>query len=424
MPAEPSTQSGHFDGRDSVTAQPQAVWIGIDIGKTHHQAAAIDNTGRQLWSVRVHNDQHSIERLLDKARTTDGSPVIRWAVDLTSPESALLLAVLVAADQTVTYVPGRVVNRMTGAFPGEGKTDAKDAVVIAETARLRRDLTTITTPDDVVAELGLLTAYRADLMGEWVSRINRLRALLLRIFPELERAFDYTTRTGLALLTRYCTPAAIRTAGTDEIGTHLRELGVRRPTIPGMVTKALAAAEAQTVAVQAESTTEQLVTRLACQLLDLDQEIKALDKQITERFRSHHQAHIIESVPGIGARLGAEFLAITAGDLAAFGTAAKLAAYAGLAPVPNDSGTRTGILHRPKRYHRRLRHVLFMAAFSSAQREGPSREFYQRKRAEHQRHVQATIALARRLVDVLWALLRDQREWRPSGPLGVASVAA
>lgn len=424
MPAEPSTQSGHFDGRDSVTAQPQAVWIGIDIGKTHHQAAAIDNTGRQLWSVRVHNDQHSIERLLDKARTTDGSPVIRWAVDLTSPESALLLAVLVAADQTVTYVPGRVVNRMTGAFPGEGKTDAKDAVVIAETARLRRDLTTITTPDDVVAELGLLTAYRADLMGEWVSRINRLRALLLRIFPELERAFDYTTRTGLALLTRYCTPAAIRTAGTDEIGTHLRELGVRRPTIPGMVTKALAAAEAQTVAVQAESTTEQLVIRLAEQLLDLDHEIKALDKQIVERLRSHHQAHIIESVPGIGARLGAELLAITAGDLAAFGTAAKLAAYAGLAPVPNDSGTRTGILHRPKRYHRRLRHVLFMAAFSSAQREGPSREFYQRKRAEHQRHVQATIALARRLVDVLWALLRDQREWRPSGPLGVASVAA
>lgn len=55
-----------------------------------------------------------------------------------------------------------------------------------------------------------------------------------------------------------------------------------------MVTKALAAAEAQTVAVQAESTTEQLVIRLAEQLLDLDHEIKALDKQIVERFRSHH----------------------------------------------------------------------------------------------------------------------------------------
>ncbi|MBX5334236.1 transposase [Rhodococcus fascians] len=108
-----------------MTAQPEPVWIGIDIGKTNHHAAAIDNFGRQLRSVRVHIDQQSIERLLVKAHTTDGSPETRWAVDLTSPESALLLAVLVAADQTVTYVPGRVVNRMTGASPVKAKLTPK-----------------------------------------------------------------------------------------------------------------------------------------------------------------------------------------------------------------------------------------------------------------------------------------------------------
>ncbi|MBY4040426.1 transposase [Rhodococcus fascians] len=108
-----------------MTAQLEPVWIGIDIGKTHHHATAIDNIGRQLWSIRVHIDQHSIERLLVKAHTTDGSPERRWAVDPTSPESALLLAVLVAADQTVTYVPGRVVNRMTGAAPVKAKPTPK-----------------------------------------------------------------------------------------------------------------------------------------------------------------------------------------------------------------------------------------------------------------------------------------------------------
>ena len=59
----------------------------------------------------------------------------------------------------------------------------------------------------------------------------------------------------------------------------------------------------------------------------------------------------------MGPVLGAEFLAITAGDLDAFGSPARLATYAGLAPVPNDSGRRSGVLHRPRRYHRRLRHV-------------------------------------------------------------------
>jgi hypothetical protein len=41
--------------------------------------------------------------------------------------------------------------------------------------------------------------------------------------------------------------------------------------------------------------------------------------------------------------------------------------------------------------------------------DGPSRSFYQHKRSEKQRHTKAMIALARRLVDVLWALLRDNR---------------
>ncbi len=59
---------------------------------------------------------------------------------MTAPESALLRGVLHAHRQQLRYVPGRVVHSMTGAFAGEGKTDARDAVVIAQTARLRRDL--------------------------------------------------------------------------------------------------------------------------------------------------------------------------------------------------------------------------------------------------------------------------------------------
>ncbi len=80
--------------------------------------------------------------------------------------------------------------------------------------------------------------------------------------------------------------------------------------------------------------------------------------------------------------LGAEFIAITAGDLTAFGSAARLAIYAGLAPVPDDSGKRKGVLHRPRRYHRQLRHIFYMAAFSSLKADGPSRQSYARKRSE------------------------------------------
>ncbi|HEV7828660.1 MAG TPA: IS110 family transposase [Pseudonocardiaceae bacterium] len=392
----------------------EVAWIGVDVGKVSHHVTAIDAEGTVLWSGQVVNDQAAIEKVIQK--TARLARYTRWAVDLTSSEAALLLALLVSTGQQVVYVPGRVVHRMTGAFGGEGKTDARDAKVIAETARMRRDLTEITTPDELVVELSLLTGHRADLMAEWVRGVNRLRDLLTRVFPALERALDYTTRIALILVTEYCTPSSIRQAGEQGLSEHLRVQRAHRASIPATVGKALAAAAAQTVALPGESTTAVLVSGLAARLLELDREIKDLDKLLANRFRAHPQAKIIESMPGMGPTLGAEFLAITGGDLAAFGTPARLATYAGLAPVPNDSGRRTGVLHRPQRYHRRLRHVFYMAAFSSLHRDGPSREFYQRKRSERQRHAKAMIALARRLVDVLWALLRDNRLWEPIPP--------
>ena len=118
----------------------------------------------------------------------------------------------------------------------------------------------------------------------------------------------------------------------------------------------------------------------------------------------------------MGPVLGAEFLVATGGSLTAFATAGHLAAYAGLVPVPQDSGRITGNLRRPQRYNRRLRHVFYMAAFSSIKADGPSWTFYQRKRGERLTHTQALPALARRLADVLWALLRDGRLFTATPP--------
>jgi len=410
--------------RNDWMAAVAVAWIGVDAGKLAHHATAVDADGRVLWSRPVANDQPTIEKLIAQARHT--ATEVRSAVDLTSAGAALLLALLVVAEQTVVYVPGSMVNRMAGAFAGEGKTDAKDAKVIAETARLRRDLTHITIPDELVVELSLLVGHRADLMTDWIRGVNRLRELLTRVCPALERALDYSTRSALILVAGCCTPAAIRTAGRHGLSDWLHAQKAHRPSIPGIVAKALAAAQAQSVALPGEATSAQLISRLARHLLDLDREIKEikdLDKLITERFRVHPQAKIIESLPGRGPILGAEFIAITAGYLAAFGTPARLATYAGLAPVPNDSGRRTGVRHRPRRYHHRLRHVFYMAAFSGLKAQGPSRAFYDRKRAERQRHTKAMIALARRLVDVLWALLRDNRVFTPTAPAIAAATA-
>lgn len=187
------------------------IWVGIDVGKTTHHACAMDIDGKVVFSQKVANNQAAIEQLI--ARAGKSAAEVRWAIDLTSNAAALLVTVLVTTGQPVVYVPGRVVNRMTGVFRGESKTDAKDARVIAETARMRADLTPVTAPDEKVVELTRLTSHREDLMADWVRGVNRLRDLLGSIFPGLEKAFDYSARSPLILLTGFQTPESIRAAG-------------------------------------------------------------------------------------------------------------------------------------------------------------------------------------------------------------------
>jgi transposase len=406
--------------RTNVTDRP-LVWVGIDVGKAHHHACAMDPAGKVVFSRKVANDQAAIEQLV--ARAGQAALEVRWAIDLTSNAAALLMAALVASGQQVVYVPGRVVNRMTGVFRGETKSDAKDARVIAETARMRSDSTAVTATDDLVVELTRLTAHREDLMADWVRGVNRLRDLLTGIFPALERAFDYSTRSPLILLTGFQTPQAIRATGLDGVVTYLREQGAWNKGIPDMAAAALAAAQAQTLRLPGEATAATLIARLARQLLDLHRQIKDTDKLITSRFRGHPHAEIIESLPGLGPILSAEFVVATGGNLTGFATAGRLAPYAGLVPVAQDSGRVTGNLRRPKRYNRRLRRVFYMAALSSIRASGPSRAFYDKKRRERLIHTQALLALARRLVDVLWALLRDGRTFTPAPPQPATAAA-
>ena len=399
-------------------AETNQVWVGIDVGKSTHHACAIDDTGNVLWSRKVPNEQAAIEELITLAGGTADRVV--WAIDLTSPPAALLIATLLSANAAVVYVPGRTVNTMSHAFCGEGKTDAKDARVIAETARHRRDLSPVVPGEDLVAELRSLTAYRSDLMADWVRGVNRLRSMLTAIFPALEAAFDYSSRAPLILVSGMCTPAEIRSAKRAGVIKHLRKHQAWPNSIESIADKALAAAVGQTITLPGEAGTAALIKQLAVRLLDLDRQIKDIDKQITTKFREHPSAAIIESMPGMGPHLGAEFLVITGGNMAAFTNAGRLASFAGLVPVPRDSGRISGNLHRPKRYNRRLRRVFYLAALSSLKIEGPSRAFYDRKRSENHIHTQALLALARRHVDVLWALLRHNRTWQPQQPAAAA----
>jgi len=317
-------------------------------------------------SVKVANVEADLMAAL--ATVTDLADQVVWAVDIVGAPSALILALLARAGSPVFYASGRVVNTMSAAYTGEGKTDAKDAYVIAETVRLRRDLPMVDAVTDLIRELALLTAHRSDLIADRVRMINRLRDVMTSVFPTLEQQFDYSSHKGaLILLTEYASPKRLRRLGETRLTQWLRRRQVRDAA--RVAARALAAARGQDIELPGQQVAEMIIAELAGSLLHLDQRIQGLDQQIAATFRRHHQAITIESMPGFGPILGAQLL-VAAGDVRAYPSAGHLAAAAGLVPVPNDSGRRSGNLHKPRRYSRPLRHVFYLSAQTSMMRGG------------------------------------------------------
>jgi hypothetical protein len=57
-----------------------------------------------------------------------------------------------------------------------------------------------------------------------------------------------------------------------------------------------------------------------------------------------------------------------------------------------------------------------MSALTAVRCDPHSRTYYQRKRDHGKRPIPATVCLARRRANVLYALIRDNRAWQPDSP--------
>jgi hypothetical protein len=90
----------------------------------------------------------------------DLSGDVLWAVDINHGGGALLIGLLLDRGQPMVYLPGLAVHRASAAYRGQGKTDAKDAFVIADQARMRKELGVLRPGNDIAVDLRILTRRR------------------------------------------------------------------------------------------------------------------------------------------------------------------------------------------------------------------------------------------------------------------------
>lgn len=377
--------------------------VGIDIAKEIHWVTALDADGVMQINRKLLNTPTDIAVLIDELTTLHGT--VRIGLDVIGGIAGLAEAMLAQAGFALVHVPGIAVNRARrGTVGGENKSDPRDACTIADQVRTRSDLRPIEPAAELDLEIRLLVSRRGDIVQAQTQRLSRLRDLLVGIFPGLEACLDIKAKGPLHLLTKFVTPAELRAAGKKRLVRHLQAAG-GLPNVEQLADRVLTVAAEQRIAVPAERMTARLIRELAGEALASRARLIELDRELEGLLERHPDAALIRSLPGMGAVLTAELIA-EAGTLARFRSADALASAAGMAPVLRQSG-RTRFLRRPNGGNKNLKRVFYQSAFCSLA-HNDSRAFYDRKRREGKRHHQAVIALARRRVNVLWAILHSR----------------
>ncbi|MGW4371916.1 IS110 family transposase [Nocardia takedensis] len=393
--------------------QAYAVFCGIDVGKGEHHAVGLDPSGQRLFDKALPNDESRLRAVFDQLA---GRGRLLIVVDQPNTIGALPVTVARACGHDIAYLPGLSMRRIADLYPGQSKTDARDAHIIADAARtMPHTLRRVDTGDETLTELGVLVGFDDDLAGEATRTSNSIRGMLTSIHPALERVLGPRVAhpAVLEILSRCGGPEGIRAAGRRKLTTiatkHAPRMGTR------LVEEILAALPAQTVVVPGSRSAESVLPKLADSLKTILLQRQQVAADIAEMLADHPLAQVLTSMPGIGVRTGARIL-LEVGDGTAFASAGHLASYAGIAPITHRSGSSIRGEFPSRSGNHKLKRAMFLSAFA-ALHDPTSRAYYDRKRAEGKKHNAALICLARRRCDVLYAMLKTKQRYRvPESP--------
>lgn len=388
------------------------VWLGLDVGKQSHHACALDRHGKRIVDKPLGQDEAQIRELL---ACLGGHGNVLLVVDQPNTIGSLPLAVARDMGVAVGYLPGSAMRKAAQLLPGDAKTDARDAYVIAFTALHMPDtLRDAGSDDETMARLKVLAGFDDDLAFECNRQINRLRSLLLQIHPAFERALkgDRITRdTTLALLEHYGGPTGMRRSGRTRVGKWAKSAGLRR--CDGIIDDLFDAIGQQNVTVAGTQAVEEIVPVLASRIRQLREQREQLAAKVETLLEDHPLLTVLTSMPGIAVRTASQILLAISGDITRFNSAAHLAAYAGIAPVTRRSGTSIRGEHPARGGNKRLKNALWQTSFIAAFHDPESHAYYQRKRNEGKRHNAAIICLARRRCNVIYSMLKNATPYQP-----------
>lgn len=386
---------------------------GIDIGKFRHEACIIDETGRQLAkTLSFTNTTDGGEKLLDyfKQHNPDNQ-VIVVGMEATGHYYLSLYCFLFDRGYQVNVINPIQSDAIRNLFLRKTKNDAKDSFLIAETIRIGRFSSTPLADEDILS-MRQLCRHRMDLVDYIADQKRKIIGVMDRVFPEYQHIFsDMFGKTSTELLNKAVTPEELLAIDTGELCELLRKNS--RGRFGEAKADELRSAAKRSFGITIGLSAFSMQLRQLLEMIKLlEEQLVELEEEITQYLRKMDT--YITTCPGIGDVLGAVILS-EIGDVSRFKQPKKLVAFVGVDPSVKQSGEFTGTQNKmSKRGSPHLRRAVFLAASVAAFRDPVLSAYYQKKRTEGKHHYTAVGAVARKLICIIYAVLRDNKPYVPN----------
>lgn len=382
--------------------------VGIDVAKDKHDCFICDSEGNVLKDVfTFSNDREGFNLLLSFMPTS--SENVKVGLEATGHYSLNLINFLIDNGYSPVVFNPLQINLFRKAHTlRKTKTDKIDAKLIAlmlssNDAKPHLDLSYH------VTELKSLTRYRSRLKDQLARLKISLARIIEIVFPELEDCvYSINQKSTMALLHEFPSKELIANA-------HLTRLtNVLKDNSRGKYSKDKAL-EIRDVAINSIGTSSDASSFELVQTIDMinfySSKIDELDAKIKDIMIELESP--ILSIPGISYNLGSIILAEIV-DINRFDTPAQLQAFAGLDPATHQSGkfiaTGVSMVKRGSPY---LRWAILNASRLIAMRDPCFKDYYQRKRREGKHHFVALTHVAKKLIRVIFKLLKTNSQFSP-----------
>ncbi|MHB8064121.1 MAG: IS110 family RNA-guided transposase [Ruminiclostridium sp.] len=394
------------------------IYVGVDTHKRTHTAVAISCYGEKLFEYTFDNKPSAYDGLLEESKKhlkKGISPA--FGLEDTSSSGRALAVYLLSHKRIVKKVDSSLTYSERRNQAITNKTDSFDALCIARILFSKFDELMDADPRDLYWTLKMLVGRRASLVDATVALKNQLHSYLVYSYPSYRQFFNSIhCFTALVFWDKYPSPIHLKEVTVEELGEFLREasddfFSVNKAKEILRIIKSDGSIEAEY-----QGSRDFIIKMCVKEIRYNNEEIGNIEAEIKKLLK--YFDYKLESMIGIDYITAAYFIA-EIGSIDRFETPHKLAKYAGISPINYSSGDRSMLLKNQQ--GNRALYTMFhnLAARSISCGRNKDRpvndifyEYYQKKLSQGKTTHQAIICVMRRLVNIVYGLMKNRTEYK------------